>query len=138
MQALKYFTFAIVCTILNLGTQFMILEGFDQHRFERDTMVILAILCGTFAGLLSKFFLDKFYVFKDPAASHSMELRKFCLYSLMGVVTTLIFWFTEWCFYITWTNPTAKYIGGLLGLGLGYSLKYVLDQRFVFKQVSSG
>ena len=27
MQAFKYFTFAIICTIINLGTQFLILEG---------------------------------------------------------------------------------------------------------------
>ena len=137
MQAFRYFSFAIICTILNLGTQFLILQGFNQSKYNHDTMVLLAIFCGTFVGLISKFFLDKFYVFMDPTESHNTELRKFFLYSFMGVITTLIFWLTEWCFYITWKNPVAKYVGGLLGLSLGYCLKYILDQRFVFNQASS-
>ncbi|MEE2924064.1 MAG: GtrA family protein [bacterium] len=137
MQAFKYFTFAIICTIINLGTQFLILEGINQNKYDHDTMVLSAMFCGTFAGLLSKFFLDKFYVFMDPRENLNTELSKFFIYSSMGVITTAIFWLTEWCFYITWKNPAAKYIGGLLGLSLGYCLKYILDQRFVFNQASS-
>ena len=88
MQAFKYFTFAIICTIINLGTQFLILEGINQNKYDHDTMVLSAMFCGTFAGLLSKFFLDKFYVFMDPRENLNTELSKFFIYSSMGVITT--------------------------------------------------
>tara|TARA_Y100000589_G_C27104955_1_gene609672 strand:+ start:297 stop:722 length:426 start_codon:yes stop_codon:yes gene_type:complete len=137
MQAVKYFAFAIVCTVLNLGTQFWILEWIDHSRFglnDYDYILTFAIVCGTFVGLVSKFLLDKFYVFMDPRENIRDEASKFFVYSSLGIITTLVFWAVEWSFYILWKNPMAKYLGGALGLGVGYCLKYVLDRRFVFNR----
>ena len=139
MQTVKYFAFAILCTMLNLGTQFWILEWIDHSYFgfsHYDYLLTFAIVCGTFVGLISKFFLDKSYVFMDPRDSIHNEASKFFLYSSLGVVTTLLFWTVEWTFYILWKNPISKYLGGALGLGAGYCLKYFLDRRYVFNQAS--
>ena len=136
MQAFKYFTFAIICTGFNLGTQLLILEGTYHSQYDYDNVVMCAMVCGTFIGLVSKFFLDKFYVFMDPKENLNAELGKFVVYSSLGVLTTVIFWTTEWCFYIFWKNPMAVYVGAVVGLTLGYCLKYILDQRFVFKRVN--
>ena len=34
---------------------------------------------------------------------------------------------------ITSRKPELRYLGGLLGLGIGYWAKYHLDKRFVFR-----
>ena len=35
-------------------------------------------------------------------------------------------------FYYLLPNPNAKYIGAVIGLSIGYIIKYFLDKRFVF------
>ncbi len=51
----------------------------------------------------------------------------------MGVFTTFIFWGFEIGFDVIFENQNAKYAGALLGLGIGYIVKYFLDKKFVFK-----
>lgn len=58
--------------------------------------------------------------------------KKFILYSSMGVVTTLIFWGTELGFEFIFATKFMRYIGGIIGLTIGYTVKYHLDKRFVF------
>ena len=50
----------------------------------------------------------------------------------MGVFTTAIFWGTEYAFHLIFTTDAMRYIGGVLGLTIGYYIKYQLDKRFVF------
>jgi putative flippase GtrA len=51
----------------------------------------------------------------------------------MGIVTTAIFWSTETAFWLIWETHTMRELGAVLGLSLGYVVKYALDRRFVFK-----
>lgn len=145
VKPLKYFIFAVFCTVLNLAIQFCV---FSMQKFshpmsefleewaisQSDLRLTIAIICGTLAGLVTKFILDKYLVFEDWEQELSTELKKFTIYSGLGIITTLIFWFVEWSFYIFWNHPAAKYVGGALGLSVGYTLKYYLDKRYVFKQ----
>ncbi len=50
----------------------------------------------------------------------------------MGVVTTAIFWSTETAFWVIWHTDLARETGAVLGLAVGYVVKYRLDRRFVF------
>jgi putative flippase GtrA len=50
----------------------------------------------------------------------------------MGGVTTIIFWGFELSFYYFFESTLMKYVGGGLGLILGYISKYFLDKKFVF------
>jgi len=50
----------------------------------------------------------------------------------MGVFTTIIFWGTEIAFDILFQDPNAKYLGAVIGLSIGYVIKYFLDKRYVF------
>ena len=61
------------------------------------------------------------------------DLQTFILYTGMGVVTTLLFWGFELGFNATFHDKSMRYVGALLGLGLGYWAKYHLDKRFVFR-----
>ena len=50
----------------------------------------------------------------------------------MGSVTTIIFWCTEYLFHLIFTADFMRYAGAIVGLSIGYYIKYQLDRRFVF------
>ena len=51
----------------------------------------------------------------------------------MGVFTTLIFWGFEILFDKLFEHELSKYAGAVIGLSIGYIVKYNLDKKFVFK-----
>jgi putative flippase GtrA len=120
-----YVLFAGVATVANLVAQeaFLRLSG----------SLAVAILAGTAAGFASKYVLDKKWVFSDRYTTHRQELRKVTLYGAFSVVTTLVFWLFEVAFWMAWRTDFAKYTGAVLGLAVGYAIKFGLDRAFVFK-----
>ena len=50
----------------------------------------------------------------------------------MAVITTLIFWGTEYTFHLIYETELMRYIGGLIGLAIGFYVKYQLDKKYVF------
>ncbi|MEJ5978007.1 GtrA family protein [Novosphingobium sp. PS1R-30] len=125
--ALRYVVFALVATASNLATQRLVL-GLDDDQVAYYP----ALLAGTSVGLVIKYLLDKRWIFADPARGLVAHGRRFTLYTLMGVVTTVIFWGTETLFWLSWQTQTAREIGAILGLSIGYFVKYHLDRRHVF------
>lgn len=129
---LRYALFALVATAVNIGTQAgtvrLLAAGVHDAR-----ALWLSILLGTATGLVTKYVLDKRWIFMDRSRSLAAHSRRFTLYSLMGVVTTLIFWATEWTFdALSGGHEGWRYAGAVLGLAVGYTAKYRLDRRFVF------
>ena len=59
-------------------------------------------------------------------------MKKFIIYAFFGIFTTLLFWIVEIGFNIYFDSDDAKYIGAMLGLGVGYMIKYFLDKRYTF------
>jgi putative flippase GtrA len=51
----------------------------------------------------------------------------------MGVVTTAIFWATETAFWLIGGTDLWRETGAVLGLSVGYLVKYELDRRYVFR-----
>ena len=94
---------------------------------------IVALIFGTLTGLISKYMLDKNYIFKDLDHSLKNNSKKFTMYSLNGVLTTIIFWGMESLFYFVYSTSFAREIGAIIGLSLGYFLKYRLDKKYVFQ-----
>ena len=129
-RAASYIIFAIIATAVNLLTQWPVFVLFDGWW-----VLYAALVIGTLTGLVTKYILDKRYIFNYKATSKRDDLRKFGLYSLMGVFTTIIFWGTEMAFYYAFACNGAQYVGGALGLIVGYIFKYLLDRRYVFKVV---
>ncbi len=124
-----YILFAFFATFLNLLTQRLILT------FNKTNLLFfIAILSGTLVGLITKFFLDKNYIFFDKKKDFLYLGEKFRLYTVMGIFSTLIFWGTESIFWIIWRNENMREIGAIFGLTIGYILKYRLDKRFVFNK----
>ncbi|MDQ7042142.1 MAG: GtrA family protein [Sulfurimonas sp.] len=128
MIALRYVIFAIISTIVNLFFQwlsFFLYSGFLS--------LYIAMFFGTLAGLVLKYILDKKYIFFHETKSAKDNGKKFLLYSLMGVFTTFIFWGFEIGFDYAFESENAKYLGAIIGLAIGYIVKYNLDKKFVFK-----
>lgn len=127
--AVKYAFFAALATLGNIGTQHLCLKIYGEKY-----ALYVAMFAGTFIGLVIKYILDKKYIFNYQVESKKEDLFKFILYSLMGVVTTAVFWGTEIAFDALFPFEWAKYIGAVLGLFIGYTSKYFLDKKYVFKK----
>ncbi len=128
MLALRYTLFAALSTVANLLVQFV-----SFWLYSGVASLYVAMLAGTLAGLVLKYILDKKYIFFHTPKNRKDESKKFLLYSLMGVITTAIFWGFEIGFHWAFEGESAKYVGAVIGLGIGYILKYFLDKRFVFR-----
>lgn len=128
MLLLRYIVFAVLATAVNLASQ-----SISFYFYSGLAAIYVAMSIGTLNGLIVKYFLDKHFIFNFQTKTKIEDANKFFLYSLMGVVTTLIFWITEVLFDYYFEHPQAKYLGAILGLSLGYFIKYQLDKRFVFR-----
>ena len=127
MLAIKYTIFAVISTLFNLLFQF-----FSFLAYSDFGSLYVAMFFGTLAGLIAKYILDKKFIFYHAPKDKKDDAKKFALYSLMGVFTTIIFWGTEITFDALFQNPSAKYIGAVIGLSVGYVIKYFLDKKYVF------
>ena len=123
----RYVLFALVSMGANLATQELV------FRLAPVAALALSILAGTAAGFAVKYVLDKNWIFYDDYTTRRDEVRKVTLYGLFSVVTTLIFWGFEVTFWVIWRTDAAKYTGAVIGLAIGYCIKYALDQRFTFR-----
>lgn len=126
--ALAYVLFAALATLVNLLTQAGVVQVWTAPE-----AVYAAILAGTLTGLYTKYALDRRYIFSVARKRPAQEGRQFLLYSANGVFTTAIFWGSELLFMALFERPWMRYVGAVLGLAVGYWIKYRLDRRFVFE-----
>lgn len=125
--ALLYAAFAALATGVNIGTQAVSLAVWSGVF-----ALPVAMLLGTVTGLVTKYVLDKRWIFADRSTGLRAHGTRFTLYTLMGVGTTLIFWGTELAFAAA--DPDLAFVGAAIGLTIGYVTKYHLDKRFVFRR----
>ena len=125
--ALRYSYFAILAMLANLLAQ-----EFSVLLYSGPLEIYLAIAAGTLAGWVSKYWLDKRYIFMHETATQRDNLTTFLAYGATGVVTTLLFWGFELSFDLLFGTRAARYTGAVIGLGIGYVIKFHLDKRFVF------
>lgn len=125
--AIKYALLAILATAINIGAQYTSL-----NIYSGQYSLYAAMFWGTLAGLIVKYILDKKYIFQFKTKTIKEDSFKFVLYSLMGVLTTIIFWGFELAFNSLLSFESAKYFGAIIGLSIGYMTKYQLDKKYVF------
>ena len=132
--------FAIIAIVSNLLTQELSFFVYDQRY-----AIYLAIFMGTGVGrvvkcfcggggrrLVVKYLLDKTFLFNYKTKNVSHEGRTFFLYTLMGLATTLLYVVFEVSFDYIFNDKLMRNIGAVIGLTLGYYIKYILDSKFVF------
>ena len=125
--ALCYAAFAGLATCVNVGTQAV---AFALYAGRHELYAAMA--AGTATGLLAKYALDRRWIFRARPASLRRRSAEFVRYALTGVLTTCVFWATELAFAALGDAHWLRYAGAVLGLAVGYALKYRLDRRFVF------
>jgi putative flippase GtrA len=128
---MKYAVFAAIATGINVAVQRGV-AFFVQGPFS----IYVSLFFGTIAGLVVKYLLDKRFIFYYRPISRGDEAVKVFLYLVMSGFATAVFWAVEISFDALFDFNAARYVGAVVGLTLGYSLKYELDKRFVF--VSKG
>ncbi len=126
--AVTYTIIAIIATLANIGGQELVVQ-----LWPFEYLITLSILFGTGVGLVVKYLLDKRYIFQFTAESLGHDARLFVLYTAMGVITTAIFWGVEFSFHAIFQTKEMRYLGGVIGLAIGYIIKYRLDKRYVFR-----
>lgn len=122
-----YTFFAVLSTIINIGSQIL-----SVWVYKGPYSVEISILVGTAAGLPLRYFLEKRYIFDFTSQNLAHDGKLFIFYSAMGVITTIIFWGTEYAFHLIYDTDLMRYVGGILGLAIGYFVKYQLDKKYVF------
>jgi hypothetical protein len=125
--AFKYALFAAIATLVNILSQ-----DITIRLYTGMFVMYVSIAVGTLTGLVTKYVLDKKYIFAYRASSLVDDGATFILYSVMGLATTLIFWGTELGFEFLFGTKWLRYLGAVIGLTIGYSVKYRLDKHFVF------
>lgn len=128
MIAAKYALFAAISTFLNLFAQYLSFWFYSDYG-----SLYIAMFFGTLAGLLSKYILDKKYIFYHTPRDRRDDSKKFMLYSFVGLFTTIPFVVSEMAFDYFINHDSAKYIGAVIGLTIGYVSKYFLDKKYVFR-----
>lgn len=126
--ALAYALFAALATLVNIGAQDVAIRCYSGAYG-----VALSVMAGTVAGLVVKYLLDKRYIFRFKTRDAEHNGQVFALYTLMGLATTAVFWAFEFGFGFLFHDKLLRYLGGGIGLAVGYVIKYQLDKRFVFR-----
>lgn len=124
----NYSLFALIATLGNIAAQ-----DVTVSYYKGIYAIELSILVGTGIGLIIKYVLDKHYIFKFKTQTAAHNSKTFILYTLMGILTTLIFWGFEFGFNQIFQTKQMRYLGGIIGLSIGYITKYHLDKHFVFR-----
>lgn len=126
--ALVYALLALIATACNIATQDLVVR-----IYAGPFAVFAALVVGTGAGLVVKYVLDKKYIFRFRARDAVHDGQTFVLYTAMGLATTCIFWGFELGFDYLFGTRMMRYVGGVIGLVIGYLAKYYLDKRYVFR-----
>lgn len=118
----------MIATAANIGAQDLTIR-----LYAGAYAVQLSVAVGTGVGLIVKYVLDKRYIFRFRARNVAHDSWAFVLYTVMGLATTVIFWGFEFGFNAVFQTKEMRYLGGIIGLAIGYLTKYHLDKRFVFR-----
>ncbi len=124
-----YILFALLATAANILSQDLAIR-----LYAGMYSVFLSVMIGTGVGLLLKYWLDKRYIFRFRTRDAVHDGQTFFLYALTGILTTTVFWGFEFGFDYFFKTKELRYLGGAIGLALGYIAKYQLDKRLVFHE----
>jgi putative flippase GtrA len=125
--AILYGLFAIASIATNIGVQVISIAV-----YHGGYAVYVSLFIGTGVGLITKFLMDKHFIFRFKSINLIHHGQTFLFYTSTGVLTTAIFWGFELTFHFLFIRPYMRYLGGIIGLTIGYWVKYQLDKKYVF------
>ena len=139
-----YIKFAVISIIINTSTQIIVQTVYnhidwmllDREIFHNVTYgFMFKILIATGVAFIFKYIIDKAIVFEVNGVldSKRMKLRQFGFYLLFSFVTTIIFWGIVLVFKMIFADQWAELVGTVVGLSIGYTIKFFLDCKIAFK-----
>lgn len=124
-----HFLFAAISIVLNVASQIVTVAILPRH----EIVILFSIGVGTTVGLVTKYLLDKFVIYKQSVGSNEREFKKALIYTASGGGTTLLFWIIEYGFHLATHSDFWRYFGAVLGLTIGYTIKFFVDRILVFQ-----
>lgn len=147
-QYFLYVLFAVLSTFVNIGIQkgmeLLFTKAFSCNLYIQKVVgssritygLITQMLTATIIAFVFKYIVDKLIIFKDKTSYFSADhFKQVILYGSFAVITTLIFWGTELGFKRFFHFNNSEYLGAVIGLAIGYTIKYLLDRKYVFTNV---
>jgi len=125
--AVPYTLFVVISTVINISSQML-----SIWLYKGPYSVEFSILIGTTVGLPLCYILEKRYIFNSTSQNLLNNGKLFVFYSAMGVITTPIFWGTEYALHLIYDLDFMRYVGGIIGLAAGFYVKCQLDKKYVF------
>ena len=127
---IRYSIFASIATLLNLIAQRAVMYvNSSNYGF------VSAVFVGTLVGLYVKYLLDKRWIFYSVTRGRRSS-KEFMGYAITGVATTCIFWGFEAFFHFLIDGLYSRELGAVIGLAIGYVVKYRLDRTYVFSKAN--
>ncbi|CAG2140161.1 hypothetical protein LMG31506_02201 [Cupriavidus yeoncheonensis] len=126
--AITYAMLALIATAANIGVQDILIR-----HYTGPFQVLLSVVAGTGVGLLLKYVLDKRFIFRFSPRNASHDGQTFIIYTATGLATTLMFWAFEFGFDYLFDTREMRYLGAVIGLAIGYTVKYKLDRQYTFR-----
>ncbi len=123
-SVILYVVFAAFAICLNMFVQNLMFA-----LWPLGGAIFVAMPVGAGVALLTKYFLDRRYVFASERSASRIEFLK---YALTGGFITAVFFVTEYAIWIIYQTDYARNVGIVIGMTVGYTLKYVLDRHFIF------
>ncbi len=140
-EFLLYIFFALISMLINyliqVGVEWALLslngKLFGTTIYNNILIVtLIKIPAATIGAFVFKYICDKLIIFKADHDERTKEgFLKVVLYGIFAVFTTLLFWITQLSFKIIFD---LEYVGLFVGLAAGYTIKYILDSKYVFKK----
>ncbi len=149
-QIILYFIFAIAMILLNYLIQKLnqiyfapfICQNYSSNDFictfycsivPYNMPELVGSIVAVGITYVTKFILDKFIVFKKTTLELKETSEEFAKYFAFAIVTTIINIGIQ--FLLTNFLGTPLEISILIALSVGYSIKFILDRKYVFKKV---
>lgn len=126
----RYVITAVLSIFANLVAQQVTVVGAPAAH------LMVSIVAGTIVGFFAKYLMDKIWTFREAYTTPAAEAHRIILSGLFSVGTTIIFWAFELGFLAIWKTDFAKYAGAVIGLSIGYTAKFWLDRRHVFRDAT--
>lgn len=140
-QYFLYIAFAFISIVINISVQIIAevmmsifdIDFFQQIIYGNITYGLgLKVLCATIVAFLFKFLIDKRFIFQNKKDGITKNISQLLVYGFFAIFTTLIFWGTVFIFKLFLEKIIWEIVGSLIGLSVGYTLKFFLDKKFVF------
>lgn len=145
LQYFLYISFAVLATLINIGIQkgmelfcgeFLLWKFYNTLIYMNSKIsygLILQMGIATIISFIFKYIVDKLIIFKDRTSYFSnAHFKQVLFYGFFAIFTTLIFWTAELSFKKFFMFPNSQYVGAVIGLSIGYTVKFLLDRKYVF------